>query len=179
MKRSQLEHLIRAAGAIADERDIVVVGSQSILGSVPSPPAALVQSMEADVFPLEHPERSELIDGAIGELSAFHEQFGYYAQGVSPHTAVLPRGWQSRLHVLENQNTNGVAGHCLDPHDLALSKYAAGRPKDRAFNRVLIQHGYVRKGKLLKLLEEMPVDGQRRQAIAQLIATDLVFSPSP
>jgi hypothetical protein len=32
MKRSELEHLIRAAGAIADDREIVVIGSQSVLG---------------------------------------------------------------------------------------------------------------------------------------------------
>ena len=32
MTRSQLEHLIRAAGTIADDDDIVVIGSQAILG---------------------------------------------------------------------------------------------------------------------------------------------------
>jgi len=38
MKRSQLEHLIRAAAAITNECEIVVVGSQSILGAVPAAP---------------------------------------------------------------------------------------------------------------------------------------------
>ena len=32
MTRTQLEHIIRAAGAIADETDLVVIGSQAILG---------------------------------------------------------------------------------------------------------------------------------------------------
>jgi len=32
MKRSELEHLIRAAGRIAGERELVVIGSQAILG---------------------------------------------------------------------------------------------------------------------------------------------------
>jgi hypothetical protein len=35
MQRSELEHLIRAAGAIADDPSIVVIGSQSILGQFP------------------------------------------------------------------------------------------------------------------------------------------------
>ena len=51
MNRRQLEHVIRAAAATADVRDIVVIGSQAVLGSYPNPPAELTESMEADVFP--------------------------------------------------------------------------------------------------------------------------------
>ncbi len=36
MNRSQLEHLIRAASAVCGESHLVVVGSQSILGSIPT-----------------------------------------------------------------------------------------------------------------------------------------------
>jgi hypothetical protein len=32
MTRSELEYLIRAAGAIAEDSELVVIGSQSILG---------------------------------------------------------------------------------------------------------------------------------------------------
>ena len=35
MKRSELEHLIRAAAAVTDQYEIVVVGSQSILDDEP------------------------------------------------------------------------------------------------------------------------------------------------
>ncbi len=35
MKREQLEHLIRAAGSIAAEDKILVIGSQAILGVTP------------------------------------------------------------------------------------------------------------------------------------------------
>jgi len=172
MKRSQLEHIIRAAGTIADDKDIVVIGSQAILATVPLPPPDLVKSIEADVFPLAHPERSELIDGAIGEASTFHDTFGYYAQGVSPETAVLPASWRARLRKISGPETHGVTGHCLDPHDLALSKYAAARPKDRDFNRVMIQNGYLKRQTLLKLLAEMPLATARRAAIRELIEAD-------
>lgn len=93
MKRSDLEHIIRAAGAVAGVMDIVVVGSQAILGAHPDAQPDLLRSMEADVFPLRDPGKADLIDGSIGELSPFHEQFGYYAHGVSPDTARLPQGW--------------------------------------------------------------------------------------
>jgi hypothetical protein len=134
MTREQLEHIVRAAAANADTDEIVVVGSQALLGSVPQPrQEVLVRSMEADVFPLKFPERSILIDGAIGEKSIFHESFGYYAHGVAPETAILPEGWQGRLVSVRNENTRGCTGWCLDLHDLAVSKLAAGREKDMEF----------------------------------------------
>ncbi len=85
MKRRELEHLIRAAAAVTDQVEIVVVGSQSILGAVPDAPAVLLQSREADCYPLHRPDLADVIDGAIGELSPFDERFGYYAQGVAGH----------------------------------------------------------------------------------------------
>ena len=80
-------------------------------------------SMEADIYPAADASKADEIDGAIGEGSDFHDQFGYYAQGVGPETATLPASWRSRVHVIQNANTNGVRGLCLDPHDLAMSKY--------------------------------------------------------
>ena len=69
MKRHQLEHILRASGAITDETEIVILGSQSILGQYPEPPEALCRSMEADAFPLNAPDKADLIDGTIGERS--------------------------------------------------------------------------------------------------------------
>lgn len=152
MKRSELEHLIRAAGRIADQREIVVIGSQAILGQFPEAPDALRHSMEGDVYPKDRPELADKVDGAIGEGSAFHRQFGYYAQGVAPDTAILPRGWQKRLVRVENENTDGFAGLCLEVHDLAISKYVAGREKDLEFTRVLARHSMTGKKMLLSRL---------------------------
>jgi len=144
MTREQLEHIVRAAAANADTDEIVVVGSQAILGSVPKPSqGVLVRSMEADVFPLKFPERSILIDGAIGEKSVFHESFGYYAHGVAPETATLPEGWQDRLVPVCNENTRGCTGWCLELHDLAVSKLAAGREKDMEFLRGMRLEGLI------------------------------------
>lgn len=122
MKRSDLEHIIRAAAAITDQYEIMIVSSQSILGAVPDAPPELLLSMEADVYPMQRPELADLIDGAIGELSPFEERFGYYAQGVGPETAILPAGWQGRVVRIQNQNTDFKVGYCLDPADLAASK---------------------------------------------------------
>lgn len=160
MKRSDLEHLIRAAGAIADDTDIVVIGSQSILGQFPDAPARLLASAEADLFPLHRPDLADLIDGSIGEGSQFHELFGYYAQGVSERTATLPSGWQSRLVTISNSNTRGVSGLCLEVNDLAISKYVAGRDKDLEFTRELAKQGMTDSPVLIArvALTELPVE---------------------
>ncbi len=140
MNRTQLEHIIRAAAGNADADDIVVVGSQAILGSYPNAPTELLESMEADVFPRDKPDDSILIDGGIGELSPFHETFGYYAHGVADTTATLPEGWRERLVPIRNENTRGATGWCLEVHDLAVSKLIAGREKDLTFLAALFRH---------------------------------------
>ena len=46
MQKSELEHLIRAAAAITNEYEFVIIGSQSILGSVDTPPAECFHAKE-------------------------------------------------------------------------------------------------------------------------------------
>ena len=172
MKRSDLEHLIRAAGKIAGEKELVIIGSQSILGQYPQAPAALLRSMEADLYPLAHPERSDKVDGAIGEGSRFHQTYGYYAQGVGPDTATLPKGWRRRLVRIENANTGGFSGLCLEVHDLAISKYVAGREKDLEFTRELARHGMTDRKTLNERLAATKLDPSVSKLIKGRIARD-------
>jgi hypothetical protein len=71
--------------------------------------------------------KSDRVDGAIGELSLFHETYGYYAQGVSVSTATLPAGWRERVIIVETESTAPGRGHCLEPHD-----GTSGRPRPAA-----------------------------------------------
>jgi hypothetical protein len=172
MNRTQLEHIIRAASQISDDAEIIVIGSQSVHAqAMRLPPIAFI-SEEADVYPRNHPERADDIDIAIGELSAFHETYGYYAHGVSPTTAILPIGWEQRLIPLSNPNTAGATGLCLDVHDLVLSKYVAGREKDMAFNQALVRYGCIVKESLLKLAETLPVDDETKAIVLRRIGAD-------
>ncbi len=167
MNRLQLEHLIRASGDIANDDHIVIVGSQAILGAHPDAPRSLRVSMEADVYPRTHPERADIIDGAIGELSAFHDAFGYYAQGVGPETAVCAPGWEERLVPVINANTRGVTGWCLEPHDLVLAKLVAAREKDRSYGEEALRHRIVpsfeaEEGSIVELLPSWQAVADRR-----------------
>ena len=155
MQRNELEHLLRAAGEIIDERQFIVIGSQSILGKYPDAPEELLRSREADFIAKSRPERTTMLE-AIGEASRFYETFGYYVDPVDSRTAVLPRDWKSRLVNVSSPDTNGVTGLCLDPHDLFISKVAAWREKDIEFAKVMIGHGMVEKDRLLVLASKVP-----------------------
>lgn len=172
MKREDLEHIIRAAGAIAESDELIIIGSQAVLGQWPNAPAELLQSMEADVVPVTHPERADLIAGAIGEGSPFHEQYGYYADGVEESTAILPRDWRSRLVPISTPNTGGVRGSCLEIHDLLIAKYCAARPKDLDFAAAVARHGLAKREILLQRLADTNLDPERRERIRARILRD-------
>ncbi|HEX3344384.1 MAG TPA: DUF6036 family nucleotidyltransferase [Polyangiaceae bacterium] len=172
MKRRDLEHIVRAAADIADDDEIIVIGSQAILGEHPDAPSALCVSDEADVYPKNKPEHWNVIDGAIGEGSTFHDTFGYYAQGVEEGTATLPAGWKDRLVLVSNAGTRLAKAWCLETHDLVLSKYVAAREKDHRFNRAAIEAGYVDKAVLHARLATMPIDEAARGRVAKRIEHD-------
>lgn len=169
MTREELEHIIRASGDITDQYEFVIVGSQSMLGPVPNPQSVFAVSMEADIYPLQAPELADKIDGAIGEGSQFHQEFGYYAQGVGPETATLPKDWKERVHRVQNRNTNDRVGYCLDVSDLFLSKASAGREKDRNFCMALLEYGYVTQEQVLKLVSTMPLEAGAQRALRATI----------
>lgn len=178
MQRTELEHLIRAVSAITNQYELVIIGSQSILGSAPHAPAELLQSMEADFYPKTAPELADLIDGSVGELSPFHTTFGYYAQGVGPETAVLPEGWEQRLVKIQNDNTDLKVGLCLELHDLAASKLAARREKDFPFVRVMLEHGLIEATTLQERIGLLPIDAKAKADLLASVASVASVSPN-
>jgi len=169
MKRRDLEHIIRAASDIADDDTIVIIGSQSILAQFPDAPSALLVSDEADVYPLHFPERSDLVDGCIGEGSPFHDTYGYYAQGVGPETAELPDGWRERAVPIRNANTRGATGLCLEVHDLLVAKAIAGREKDVRYLRDAAAHALADCATVLQRLDLTSIADDRKQAARERV----------
>lgn len=170
MTREQLEHAIRAACAVSEDTELLIFGSQAILGEYPAAPADLRASVEVDVQPKNKPENVEKIDGALGELSMFHRAHGFYVHGVSIDAAVLPGGWQNRtIPVSDERTTQGNTGHCLESHDLAASKLVAHRDKDRDFVRVLLVERLVQPEILLHRVGLLPSPEETKQRITKWI----------
>ena len=183
MNRSELEHIIRAAGEIAEVQKVIILGSQAILAQFPNLSEELsesdgseislvlqnreilVRSIEADIMIPDSAAKTEIVEGAIGELSSFHNSFGYYAQGVDRTTSKLPDGWETRLVEICNKNTNGISGLCLEIHDLIISKLYAGRKKDIEFFQAAINLGLVSQETCEKRMNKTSMSDDRKHLL--------------
>jgi hypothetical protein len=99
MRRDQLEHAIRTACQIIERPEVVVVGSQAILGSFREDelPADATMSVEVDILPIatsndETAQLADLIEGVAGEFSTFEQLHGFSIDGVDLETSMLPDG---------------------------------------------------------------------------------------
>jgi len=151
MRRHQLEHAIRTACQIIQHSEVIVVGSQAILGTYDESqlPTAATMSIEVDILPIagtnsETARLADLIEGVAGEFSSFEELHGFSIDGVDLDTAVLPEGWRDRLVKVQNANTAAPSGSpqftgwCLDKEDLCVAKLIAFREKDLNFVGALL-----------------------------------------
>ena len=177
MTREQLEHAIRAACDVADDTELFVFGSQAILAEYPDAPPPLRASIEVDVQPVHRVDRVDAIDGALGELSQFHQTYGFYVHGVLIEAASLPAGWQDRTVAVAHEiGTRGNVGRCVEIHDLAASKLAAYREKDREFVTTLLVEEMINSELLLERvrgLQEQPdliakLEGWIRRTVTDL-----------
>jgi hypothetical protein len=169
MRRDQLEHAIRAACQIIEQPEVIVVGSQAILGSYDESqlPAAATMSIEVDILPIadsndETARLADLIEGVAGEFSPFEELHGFSIDGVDLETAVLPDGWRDRLVKVQNANTAATTGEplftgwCLDKEDLCVAKLIAFREKDRNFVAALLEAHLVDRDVIAARLPTIP-----------------------
>ena len=173
MDRSELEHAIRAACDIIKRNEVIVVGSQAILGTYYESelPAEATASQEVDILPFSDDDEADaeiadLLDGVAGEFSMFDETHGFSIDGVDLRTTTLPNGWRDRLIKVKNQNTASLnstfqfTGWCLEKHDLCVAKLCAWREKDLAFVSALIEAGLVSAKTIAKRLKHVPEEKQ-------------------
>lgn len=176
MNRADFEHVVAAAANVVGEDAFVVVGSQAILGPFPDAPAGLLRSVELDIYPAGSPGRAIEIDGSLGDGSAFHEAFGYYAHGVGPETAKAPTGWEQRLISVEiprrPRSGRRPIARCLEPHDLVLAKCVAGRDRDWEFAADALAAGLVDRATLVSRINDLPIDAERRSLIRSRLSSD-------
>lgn len=131
MTLAALQHIIRAAQALAEDRHILILGSASLLASYPelgAPEAPLASTLDADLCPEPFDELTgTMLNEALGENGAYYQRHGYHADILRDSIyTTLPAGWHDRLVPVPGAPT----AHALDPHDLAAVKLFVARPKD-------------------------------------------------
>jgi hypothetical protein len=133
--------LVRETARAIGRSELVVIGSQTIHATGEDVPADVVVSLECDVLFAEGDPAIAIVREQLGEDTPFHKREGVYVDAVPPGIPLLVEGWRDRLRELR---VGDVVARCLEPHDLAVAKLAAGRLKDYELIAALIDRGIVR-----------------------------------
>ncbi len=144
MTLSALQHLIRSASVLAEDRHFLVLGSASLLASFPDlgdPSSALAATFDAALCPEPFDELTGLmLEEALGENCVYFRRHGYHIDVLRDSILeTLPSGWRSRLVPVPDCPT----ALALDPCDLAAVKLLVGRPKDLALVTLLHKSGRI------------------------------------
>lgn len=154
-----------------------MVGTGAVIITAKHIPVAMMLTEEIDIYADEVADTeliSDLIDGSIGRYSHFHRTFGYYGDGVSPRTAVVPLDWRSRA--VEYVTPDGLAtAVCPSADDIAVAKLFAWREKDQAWLREAFRSGIAQAATVAALLkgslpETAPAPEERDRRLASATA---------
>jgi len=158
---------------------VFVIGSQAILVAWPDAPVTMRTSLEIDAYPAnfkeweaQHPgaEASEETNALFGYGSAFHDQFGFFVDGVDERTARLPPGWRERCQTREWED-EGIKIRAMAPslNDLIVSKLLRLTEKDRDFIAACHRACPLDISRLKELLGETADDPWIRSAAAAFL----------
>jgi hypothetical protein len=108
----------------------------------------------------------------FGYGSHFHEEFGFFIDGVDETTARLPSGWQERCKVLEWED-QGIQIRAIAPamNDLAVSKLHRLSEKDRDYIRACHGAGQLDLQAVRRLMATTEPDEQTRTAAFSFLDT--------
>ncbi len=178
MRELTLDDLKRAGAilrrSVLDLKEVFVFGSGAVAALHEHLDNDLRRSIDVDFSPIGKPVLyfdSKFVDQYGGPESDFYAENGFYIDYVIPDLLRnTPPGWQERVTIIEL--APGLRGHFLDPHDIAYNKLWAGRAKDVAWVRGIIEAGVVRLQRLLELHETNPIPADDHAKVSRSL--DLV-----
>jgi len=158
-----LQHLIRSATALAEDRRFLVLGSASLLASFPELGGAsepLASTYDADLCPEPFDELTgSMLQEALGEDRAYFRRHGYHADILRDSILeTLPEGWRDRL-VPVPECAGALA---ISPSDLAAAKLLVGRPKDLRLVRTLFETGRLDRAQVIARLDALQIPVELR-----------------
>jgi len=130
MQREQFHDLLNRAALITSRTELIIFGSQAVHAVTNTPPVEVLVSVECDFWIADDPELAARLSSELGKSSPYAVHTGIYADLLPPQLPLLPKDWESRLVPFVSDK---VTARCLEIHDLAVTKLAAGRLKDYEF----------------------------------------------
>lgn len=167
-------HICRTALEVAHAQAITVFGANAIVPWLHErkieklPGEKEFFSRELDVT-VGDEVRDTLIDGTLGEGSMFDKAYGYYAHGTGMEGCIIPKNWTGRAKSIVNKET-GAGIIVPTPHDIIISKLVAGREKDIAFVKAVMEVFPISSNELEKYKKQITKEypGYKEQAEANI-----------
>jgi hypothetical protein len=175
MTLDQVFKILQRARDLTQHRDIVVIGSNAVLGLAEHTaiPDDMSMSIDLDTYLKNDPGRTGELLAALGEGSPFHMKEGFYLDAVSPRLATLPDGWEARLLKVER---DGNRAWFIDPDDAAISKYARYEPRDQRWIRAGLDAGLISMPKVRARLRTTTfLDAAEDAAVRQRVEDDAAW----
>lgn len=178
MQLQALNHMATAAAALVPEVRIIVFGSASAFASFPDLAefTTIYENTNDADFIIDpwNEELGKMLTKCIGKESSFFQMFGYYADIVRPAAFdCFPPDFRDRLVPLEGC----PRVFALDPHDMAVAKLFAGRPKDVRLLAFLLRTKRLDEKRVRKLLWNTPMEEKwivrTHQVLEQAVAEAL------
>ena len=182
LRRPDIDHILRAAASLSGHSRFVMVGTGAVIAMAKHIPVAMMMTEEIDIYVENTTDAeliSDLIDASIGRDSQFHRTFGYYGDGVSEQTAVMPPDWRGRA--TEYATSDGLAtAVCPSADDIAIAKLCAWREKDQAWLREAFRAGIATVSATEPLLAgELPDAAPARDELSRRLRLVSADRPTP
>ncbi|MGD0430365.1 MAG: DUF6036 family nucleotidyltransferase [Acetobacteraceae bacterium] len=182
LRRPDIDHILRAAASLSGHSRFVMVGTGAVIATAKHIPVAMMMTEEIDIYVEDTPDPdwiSNLIDASIGRYSQFHRTFGYYGDGVSERTAVMPLDWRQRATEYTTQDGLATAV-CPSAEDIAIAKLCAWRDKDQVWLREAFRAGVAKTSAAEKLLGgELPETAPPKDELLRRMSLLSANGPSP
>lgn len=143
----EIPRVVADAARLLQRGELIVFGSSALAFWLTDAP----RSRDVDVW-CEPPERGEVVEALMGELSWYHERHGVYVEVWAPETFAAPEDWRSRARIHTVPTSPDVTLLLPHPHDVLVSKLERMTESD-------VEHAK-------RILEEFPLSPERLAELA-------------
>jgi hypothetical protein len=148
--------IVGDAARLVRRGELVVFGSGALAFWLHAAP----RSRDVDLW-CDPPERGEVVESLMGELSWYHDRHGVYVEVWGPETFAAPAGWPDRARRLTSEAAPGVTLVVPHPHDVLLAKLERLDPSDLDHARRILAEFPLSPERLGELSREAPYETGR------------------
>lgn len=145
--------IVADAARLVRRGELVVFGSGALAFWLDKAP----RSRDVDLW-CDPPDRGEIVESLMGELSWYHDRHGAYVEVWGPETFCAPAGWRSRARRLESPAAPEVVLVIPHPHDVLFAKLERSDEADLDHMKRILAEFPLSLRQLEELTQETPYE---------------------